>query len=109
MLTTGTVTCLRAQEIRPPELVRTVRKSLEQGMILYPFIYFLPSDVVPHPLTIRLVPTGVLAVGSLAKTTFEFNVNGMLTSIMAMSKSWPLVPYAKFPPILKTDLTVRFC
>ena len=78
-------------------------------MILYPFIYFLPSDVAPHPLTIRLVPTGVLAVGSLAKTTFEFNVNGVLTSIMAMSKSWPLVPYAKFPPILKTDLTVRFC
>jgi hypothetical protein len=29
----------------------------------------LPSVVVPQPLTIRFVPEGVLAVGSLAGTT----------------------------------------
>ena len=65
--------------------------------------------VVPHPLTTKLVPAEVLVVGSLAATTLAFNVNGVSTSMMAISKSWPLEPYAKLPLILYRVLTALFC
>lgn len=69
----------------------------------------LLSNNAPQPLTVRFVPTGVLSVGSLAGTTNLFKVKGVSTSMIAMSNSSSLVPYLKFPPIMWTLLTPRFC
>ena len=50
----------------------------------------VPSYCRPQPLTISFVPTEVLAVGNFAAITLAFKVNGPLTSIMAMSKCFPM-------------------
>jgi hypothetical protein len=51
-----------------------------------------------------LAPAAVRAVGSLAATTYAFMVKAVSTSMMAMSKSWPWVPYARLPPSLESIL-----
>jgi len=51
----------------------------------------VPSYTSPQPLTISFVPTEVLAVGNFAGITFALIVNGRSTSIMAMSKCFPML------------------
>ncbi len=75
--------------------------ALKIRIVLQPIIYMIqiPSLVVPHPLTVKLAPTGVTAVGKAAAWTYELKTNGVFTSKMAMSKFNAVVLKAILPAV----------